>query len=130
MILVYFLIALTFAMILTALVSYRTPINRRGEVFIGIFVSLMVLAWAADEWLMPALAAGLKISWLPVAMVIIFCSVLVLSIVLTARTPRPLRQTILGGYENRRNVEAEAFDLIIWFAVFFTGISLLRAVGI
>lgn len=128
MILVYVLFALTVAMLLIALFSASIPENRRGEAFIGFFAALMVLAWAADAWLFPALAAGSGRSWVPVAMLIIFAGVLVSSAVLAVRTPRSLQHAVVH-HDGRLNGEAAAFDLILWSAMLVLGMALLKSIG-
>jgi hypothetical protein len=60
---VHLLFALTATTILTSLFSEHILQNRKRESYIGIFVAFLVLAWAADIWLFPALTAGLRISW-------------------------------------------------------------------
>ncbi len=126
MLLVYLLIALTFSTVLTAVFSAHIPDNRKGDAFIGFFVALMALAGAADAWLIPLLANGLKISWPPAVTLALFCALLILSAALSIKAPTPLQRTV-AGHENRLSTEAAVFDLIIWLAVVATGISLLKA---
>ncbi len=128
MLLVYILFALTFSTVLTASFSAHISESRKGEAFIGFFAVLMALAWAADEWLIPSLAAGLKTSWPPVVVLGMFCALLVLSTSFSIRAPGPLRMAV-SGFENRLSAEAAAFDVIIWSALVLTGISLLKAAG-
>jgi hypothetical protein len=129
MILVYLLFALTVSTILSALFSARIPENRKGEAFIGFFAALMVLAWAADEWLLPALAAGLKTPWIPLLTLIIFAGVLASSAVLAVRTPGPLRHAVVNR-DSRLNTEAAVFDLALWFAMLVSGMAVLRSIGL
>lgn len=129
MMLVYLLFALTFSSILTALFSTRVQQSREGELFIGFFVASMALAWAADEWLLPALAAGRKASWPPVMSLIIFGAVFVVSLLLSVRTTRPLGQAAIG-HDNRLDEEAMAFDLVLWLAFLLVGIIVMRSIGI
>src|SRR5512147_2140867 len=105
MILVYLLFALTVSTLLSALFSARIPENRRGEAFIGFFVALMVLAWAADEWLLPALEGGLKSSWIPPLTLVIFAAVFAASTLLSIRTPGPLQHAAVDRH-GRLNAEA------------------------
>lgn len=128
MILIYLLIALTFSTVLSALLSAYISEDRNAEVFIGVFVALMALAWAADVWLLPALAAGLKAAWLPIMTVLFFGAVLVASAVLSVRTPRLLRQTF-AGHGGRIGAEAAVFDLLLWFALLIAGIAALKSFG-
>lgn len=129
MILMYMLFALTVSTVLTALISARIPQNREGEAFIGFFVALMVLAWAADEWLLPALAAGQKTSWLPVLLLIMFGGVFAASTILSVKTPGPPQQAVVN-HGNRLDAEAVVFDLILWFALLAVGIAVLRSTGL
>jgi hypothetical protein len=128
MILVYVLFALTVSTVLTALFSARIPENRRGEAFIGFFAVLMVLAWAANTWLLPALAAGPRSSWIPITMLIIFAGVLASSAVLSVRTQRPL-QHALARHDGRLKGEAAVFDLVLWAALLVLGMALLKSIG-
>jgi hypothetical protein len=127
MILVYLLFALTVSAILIALFSEHIPQNRKGELYIGIFVALMVLTWAADTWLFPALAAGPRTSWPLVATLIIFAAILAVSLSLSVRTPGPLRKAV-ANRSPRIDTEAEVFDLLLWSALFVAGIIILRSI--
>jgi hypothetical protein len=129
MILMYMLFALTVSTVLTALISAYIPKKREGEAFIGFFVALMVLAWAADEWLLPTLTAGQKTSWLPILILIMFGGFFVASTILSVKTygsPQPA----MVNHENRHNAEAMVFDLILWFALLIVGIAVLRSSGL
>ena len=126
MILVYVLFALTVSTVLTALFSARIPENRRGDAFIGFFAVLMVLAWAADTWLLPALAAGPGRSWVPIVMLIIFAGVLASTAVLAVRTPSAL-QHAMARHDGRLNGEAAVFDLVLWAALLVLGMALLKS---
>ena len=128
MLLVYLLIALTFSTVLTASFSAHISERRKGDAFIGFFAVLMALAWAADEWLIPSLRAGLKTLWPSVITLAVFCTLLVLSAAFSIRAPGPLRQTV-SGFENRLSTEAAVFDLFLWSALVLAGISLLKAAG-
>lgn len=128
MILVYVLFALTVSTVLIALFSARIPENRRGDAFIGFFAVLMVLAWAADTWLLPALAAGPGRSWTPIVMLIIFAGVLASTAFLSVRTPRHLRHAVVH-HDWRLNGEAAVFDLVLWAALLVLGIALLKAIA-
>jgi hypothetical protein len=129
MILMYMLFALTVSTVLTALISARIPQNREGEAFIGFFVALMVLAWAADEWLLPALTAGHKISWLPILLLIMFGCFFAASTILSVRASGP-QQHAMVNYDNRLGAEAVVFDLILWFALLIVGIAVMRSIGL
>lgn len=130
MMLVYLIFALTLSSILTALFSTRVQQSREGELFIGFFVAIMALAWAADEWLLPALAAGWKTSWPPVMTLVIFGAVFVASLLLSVRTTHPLGQAVIGHGNNRLGAEAAAFDLVLWLAFLLVGIVVMRSIGI
>ena len=129
MILMYMLFALTVSTVLTALISAHIPQNREGEAFIGFFVALMVLAWAADEWLIPALTAGHKTSWLPILLLIMFGCFFAASTILSVRTPGPQQHAVVN-HDNRIGAEAVVFDLILWFALLIVGIAVLRSIGL
>jgi hypothetical protein len=128
MLVVYLLIALTFSAVLFAVFSAYISESRKGEAFIGFFAVLMALAGAADEWLVPSLVKGLKSSWPPVITLAMFFALFVLSTAFSIRAPNPLRQSVSGS-ENRLSAEAAGFDLVIWFALVLTGVSLLKAAG-
>lgn len=127
MILVYLLFALTVSTVLTALFSARIPQSRKGEIFIGIFVAIMVLAWAADQWLLPELATGLSTSWPLVLTLIIFVTILAVSLSLSVRTPGPLRQAVTN-HDSRLDTEAAVFDLLLWLALLIVGITIMRSI--
>ena len=129
MILVYLLFALTASSVLTALFSASVPENRKGEAFMGFFAALMVLAWAADEWLLPALAAGLKTSWIPLLTLVIFGGVLAASAILSVRTHGPLQHAAVD-HDNRLNGEAAVFDLLLWSAMLVLGMAALKSIGL
>ena len=129
MILMYLLFALTFSTVLTALISARIPQRREGEAFIGFFVALMMLAWAAYEWLIPALAVGLKTVLLPVLLLIIFGGILAASTILSVRPSGLLKQTV-GSHYNKPDAEAIVFDLLLWVVVLTIGITVLRSLGV
>lgn len=126
MLLVYLLFALTVSTVLTALFSARIPENRRGDAFIGFFAVLMVLAWAADTWLLPALAAGPGRSWIPIMMLVVFAGVLASSAILSVRTLRSL-QHAMARNDGRLNGEAAVFDLVLWAALLVLGMALLKS---
>jgi hypothetical protein len=128
MILVYVLFALTVSTVLFALFSPRIPEDRRGEAFIGFFAALMALAWAANTWLLPAMTAGPRRSWVPIMMLVIFAGVLASSAVLSVRTPRPLKHAVVP-HEGRLNGEAAVFDLVLWAALLVLGMALLKSIG-
>jgi hypothetical protein len=127
MVLVYLLFALTVTTILIALFSEHIPQKRKGEVYIGIFVALMVLTWAADAWLFPALAAGLKTMWPLVLTLVIFAVIIGVSLALSIRMHGPLRQAV-ADHGSRVDTEAAVFDLIIWSALLIAGIIILRSI--
>jgi hypothetical protein len=129
MILMYMLFALTVSTVLTALISAHIPQNREGEAFIGFFVVLMVLAWAADEWLLPALAAVQKTSLMPILLLIMFGGVFAASTILSVRTPRQPQQ-VLVNHDNRVGAEAMVFDIILWFTLLIVGIAVLKSSGL
>ncbi len=129
MILMYMLFALTVSAILTALISEHITKNRQGEAFIVFFVALMIVAWVVDEWVLPNLAGGHTISWLPVVLLIMFSGMFVASTVLSVRKSRPLRQAVVY-YNSRFDAEAMVFDLIFWCALLAIGIIVLRSVGL
>jgi hypothetical protein len=128
MILVYLLFALTVSSVLTALFSASFPENRKGEAFMGFFAAFMVLAWAANTWLLPALAAGLKTSWIPFFTLTIFGGVLAASAILSVRTHGPLQQAA-ADHDNRLNGEAAVFDLVLWSAILVLGMAVLKSIG-
>lgn len=128
MILMYLLFALTVSTVLTAAISARIPQNREGEAFIGFFVSLMVLAWAMDEWLLPALSAGQRTSWPPILLLIVFGGVFAASTILSARGMSGPPQRAMVNHNNRHDAEAIAFDIVLWFALLIMGIVVLRSV--
>lgn len=128
MLLVYLLFALTVSTVLTALFSARIPENRRGDAFIGFFAALMVLAWAADTWLLPTLASGPGRSWVPIVMLAVFAGVLASSAILAVRTPRPLRHAAVH-HDWRLNGEAAVFDLVLWTALLVLGMALLKSLA-
>ncbi len=127
MILVYLLFALTVSTVLIALFSARIPQSRKGEIYIGIFVAIMVLAWAADQWLLPALATGLSTSWPLVLTLIIFVTILAVSLSISVRTPGPLRQAVTN-HDSRLDTEAAIFDLFLWLALLIVGITIMRSI--
>jgi len=128
MVLMYVLFALTVSTILTALISEHIPQKREGEAFIGFFVALMMLAWAGDEWLLPTIAAGHKITWLPILLLIMFGGFFAASTILSVRKSG-LRHALVN-HNNRLNAEAVVFDLILWFALLTVGIAVLRSIGL
>ncbi len=127
MILVYVLFALTVTAVIIALFSEHIPQNRKGEVYISIFVALMVLTWAADTWLFPALAAGLKTAWPLVLTLIIFAAIIVVSLALSVRMPGLLRQAV-ASHGTRLDMEAAVFDLLIWFILLIAGIIAMMSI--
>jgi hypothetical protein len=127
MVLVYILFALTVTTVLTALFSARIPESRKGEIYIGFFVAFMVLAWAADTWLLPALASGLRTSWPLILTLIIFVTMFAVSLSLSVRTPGPLRQAV-ANHKSRLDTEAAVFDLLLWFALLIVGITIMRSI--
>ncbi len=128
MILMYMLFALTTSAILTALISEHIPRRREGEAFIVFFAALMVVAWAVDAWVLPDLARGQIISWLPAVLLIMFGGVFAASTILSVRKSRPLLQAMVN-HDNRLDAEAMVFDLILWVALLTVGIIVLRSVG-
>ncbi len=128
-ILLYLLFALTVSMTLTAIFGARIPQQRRGEAFIGFFILLVLIAWAVDAWLAPAVSAGRSTPWVAVLFLIIFGAILVASAVLSVRSPGPLVQATLH-HDNRLDAEAAAFDILLWFAVLIFGIAFIRAIGV
>ncbi len=126
MILVYILFALTVSMILTALFNERIPEQKRGEAFIGIFVMFALAAWAVNEWLLPALSAGLRAAWLPVLFLALFGVILAVSAALSVRAHGPFAWAAVH-HDRRLDTEAVAFDLLLWLAVVISGIFLIRA---
>ncbi len=128
MLLVYLLIALTFSTVLTAVFSAHIPEARKGDAFIGFFAAFIALAWAADAWLIPGLAHGMRASWTPVVTLIMFFALLILSLAYSVRAPLSLHQT-MPGFEQRFSAEAAVFDLIIWIALVVAGIYVLRRAG-
>jgi hypothetical protein len=128
MILVYLLFALTVSSVLFALFSASIPENRKGEAFMGFFAAFMVLAWAANTWLLPALAAGLKTSWIPFLTLTIFGGVLAASAILSVRTHGPLQHAAVD-HDNRLSGEAAVFDLVLWSAILVLGMVVLKSIG-
>ncbi len=129
MILMYMLFALTASAILTALSSEHIPQKREGEAFIVFFAAMMIAAWVVDEWVLPDLARGHTISWLPTVLLIMFGGVFAASTILSVRKSRPLQQAVVN-HKNRFDAEAMAFDLILWFAMLTVGLIVLRSVGL
>ncbi len=129
MILMYMLFALTVSAILTALISEHITQKGQGEAFVVFFVALMIVAWVVDEWVLPDLARGHTISWLPIALLIMFSGIFAASTILSVRNPRPLRQSVVY-YKSRFDAEAMVFDVIFWFALLTIGIVVLRSVGL
>lgn len=128
MLLMYMLFALTVSTVLTAVVSSRITKDREGEAFIGFFALLLALAWAADQWLLPVLSTGHRTIWLPILLLTMFAGVLAASTGLSVRTRgKPLHATVHHG--NRLDTEAMVFDLILWFALLFAGISVLASLA-
>ncbi len=128
MILIYLLFALTFSMVLTALFSSRASENRKALLFIGFFIALLAASWAADVWLLPALAAaGLSRTLLPAAMMILFALMFIASASMTAWGPRLRRQAVLH-HDSRLDAEAAVFDLLLWAILLIAGIMLIRSV--
>lgn len=128
MILMYMLFALTLSTVLTALGSARIPQNRKGEIFIGFFIALMVLAWAVDTWLLPALATGTRIAWLPIMLLVLFGGIVAASTILSVRTFGPPQRAMVD-HDSRLDAEAAVFDLVLWFTLLAGGIAALRSAG-
>ncbi len=128
-ILLYLLFALTVSTTLTAFFGERIPQHRRGDAFIGFFILLVLIAWAVNAWLVPAVAAGRGTPWLPILFLIIFGAILVTSAILSARSSGPFAQAAVH-HDNRLDAEAAAFDFLLWFAVLIFGIAVMRAIGI
>jgi len=114
-------------MILTALFTARAPERKRDEIFIGFFVLLMVAAWVVGEWLVPAIADRPVSTWLPFLLVGIFVVILVVSAVLSVRTPGPLAWAGVRD-DSRREAEVAAIDVILWFLLLVAGIEAMRSV--
>ncbi len=129
MLLVYLLFALTFSTILLALFSEHIPERRKDDAFISFFAALMLLAWAVDDWLLPALAGDRKTPWPAVAALIIFGSVLASSLALSVRVPRRLRHAP-AFHSTRFDAEAASFDLVLWLLMVTLGLSVMRSLGI
>jgi hypothetical protein len=127
MILVYLLFALTVTTVLTAFISARIPQGRKGDIFIGLFVVIMLLAWATDQWLLPSLAAGLRTSWPLVLTMVVFVTIFAVSLALSVRTPGLLRQAVVN-HDSRLDTEAAVFDLLLWLALLIVGITIMRAI--
>jgi len=129
MILLYMLFALTVSTVLTALISERVPQSqsREKEVFIGFFAALMVLAWAADKWLFPTLAAGQRTSWPSILVLILFGGVFAASTILSVKTSAPPRKAVVN-HSGRLDTEAMVFDVVLWFALLTIGIVALRSI--
>lgn len=127
MILMYMLFALTASAVLTALIAEHIPQKREGEAFIVFFAALMIVAWVVDEWVLPDLARGPIVSWLPTVLLIVFGGVFTASTILSVRKSRPLQQAVVN-YNNRFDAEAMVFDLILWLALLTAGIIVLRSV--
>ncbi len=128
MTLLYILFALTASVVLTALFAAHIPEQKRGEAFIGIFVSLALAAWAVDEWLLPALSAGLRAAWLPVLLLVVFGVILAASAFLSVRSQGPFAWASVHQ-DRRLDAEAVAFDLLLWLAMLIFGISVIRTLG-
>jgi hypothetical protein len=129
MILMYMLFALTASAILIALFSKFIPRKREGEAFIVFFAALMIVAWAVDAWVLPDLAHGQIISWLPTMLLIMFGAIFAASTILLVRKSTPLHQ-VAGNHDNRFDAEAAVFDLILWFAFLSVGIIVLISAGL
>jgi hypothetical protein len=128
MILIYILFALTFSTVLTALFSARAPEHSKEELFIGFFVALLAAAWAADVWILPALAAGGHRTWLAAATLILFGAMFIASAALAAGGRR-LRTQAVHHNESRFDAEAAVFDLLLWVVLLIAGIALMRSAG-
>ncbi len=129
MMLVYLLFALTLSTILTALFGRRVPQRREGEMFIGFFIAFMALAWAADEWLLPALAAGRRESWTSETMLVVVGAACAASLALSVRMPRVLGQSVLGS-DSGPDAEAAIFDMLLWVVFLIGGIIAMKSAGI
>ncbi len=129
MILLYLLFALTVSTTLTALFGARIPQHRRGDAFIEFFIVFMLIAWAMDAWLAPAVATGRSTPWLAVLFLVLFGAILAASAILSVRSFGPLEQAALR-HDNRLDAEAAAFDFLLWFAVLIFGIAFIRAIGL
>lgn len=127
-ILLYVLFALTIAMVLTALFAPRVPEQRRGEAFIAFFIALLLAAGAVIEWLVPAITAGGGGAWMPALILVIFAAILIVSALLSVRTPRSFARA--GGPHNQRqDAEALAFDIALWLLMLIFGIAIMRSLG-
>lgn len=126
MFLMYVLFALTVAVILTALFAARAPERRSDEIFMGSFVLLLATAWAAGEWIAPALSGKPVSYWLPLALVGIFVAILAVSASLAVRPPdTPVWAAV--HHNKRQDAEAAAFDIVLWLLMLLFGIASIRS---
>ena len=130
MIVVYILFALTFSLILTAFFAGNIPQHRQGHAFIFFFTLLMLLAGAADMWLVPVVAAEQRSSLFAAVFLAVFAAILAASVVLSVRAPRRMMLQTAPQGDPGLAVEAVVFDSIIWLAVLISGIAVLKAAGI
>ncbi len=128
MILVYVLFALTFSLILTAFFAGNIPQHRQGHAFIFFFILSMLLAGAADVWLLPVVASGQR-SILPAVSLTVFAAILAVSVILSVRPPRRLLQAA-PHRDPGLDTEAAVFDSLVWLVVVISGIAVLKAAGI
>ncbi len=125
MILLYGLFALTLSMVLTALLSRKTPQHRQGHIFIIIFVVLSVIAGAGDVWLVPVVASGQRSLVYPAVLLAVFCAVLMASVLLSVRSTLPMTQAA-AHRDAGLDAESTVFGSFIWLATLIFGIAVLR----
>lgn len=125
MILIDVLFALTVSSILTALLANRLPGQRAGELFIGSFVLLFLVTGSAIGRAASTIIAG-GTAWNAYLMIAIFGAILFISIML-ASSPGTFAWAPTRG-NDRRDAEAVAFDVVIWFLLLVFGIAALARV--
>lgn len=129
MILLYILFALTVAMVLTALSASWVPEQRRGEAFIAFFIALLLVGGTVAKWQVPAIALGRGVTWVSALLLAIFAAILVVSMLLSVRPGRSFAQAG-GSHNQRRDVEAVAFDIALWLLMLIFGILIMRSLGL
>jgi hypothetical protein len=127
MILVYLLFTLTLSAILMVVFGAKIPEQKRSEAFMVFFAAFMLIAWAADEWLLPVVAMHGIASWVPGLAVFIFAAILVVSAVLSTRSWGPL---IRAGMHHSMKQDAEAigFDIALLVLIAAFGIMVLKSI--
>ncbi len=127
MMLIDVLFALTVSSVLTALIANHLPVRRAGEIFIGSFVLLFLLAGGAIGRALPPVVAG-GTAWNSYLMIAVFGAILVISIMLAASSPKTFAWAPAKRGNVRHDAEAVAFDVVVWFLLLVFGIVALARV--